>query len=350
MHKYKRNFLKLSNLFYLCPRSYKPKVKYYMYDVVIVGAGPCGLACAIEAKSKGLNYLIIDKGSITESIRRYPVNMIFFSTSENIEIGNVPFVSMGMRPNRIEALKYYRKVVDHHDLNLKLFTKVNDIEKTAEGFTLKSDKGTFEAKKVVLATGYYDVPRYLKIPGENLPHVSHYYDEAYKYSRSRVLVVGGANSAIETALDLYRNGADVTLVHMFDQLDQRAKYWIVPDLENRIKKGEVKAFFSTIVTEIKEGIAKIKNLETKEEQYIDADFVFLMTGYRPDADFLSKVGIDLIGEHLIPKIHANTFESNIEGIYLAGSIIGGEETAKVFIENGKEHGKMIISDIIEKIK
>lgn len=319
-----------------------------MYDLIIVGGGPCGLACAIEAEKNNLNYLVIEKGGITESIRRYPVNMVFFSTSENIEIGKVPFVSMGMRPNRIEALKYYRKVVDFYDLNLQLFTTVENIEKNGDLFSIQTSKGNFEAAKVILSTGYYDVPRYLNIPGEELPHVSHYYDEAYQYTRSKVLVVGGANSAIEAALDLYRNGAEVTLVHMFDKLDHRAKYWIVPDLINRIKKEEVKAYFKTIVTEIREGVVKIKNVETNKEEEVEIDFVFLMTGYRPDADFLQKVGIRLNGEFLIPEINSDSFESNIPGIYLAGSIIGGEETAKVFIENGREHGKVIIQDIINQ--
>lgn len=320
-----------------------------LFDVIIVGAGPCGLACAIEARNNNLNYLVIDKGSITESIRRYPVNMIFFSTSENIEIGQVPFVSMGMRPNRIEALKYYRKVVDHYDLRLKLFTEATDIRQENGRFKLKTTTGDLEAKKLILATGYYDVPRYLNIPGEDLPHVSHYYDEAYKYSKTRVLVVGGANSAIETALDLYRNGAEVSLVHMFPTLDKRAKYWIVPDLENRIKKDEVKAYFNSVLQSIDEKSAVVRNLETNETFSVDADFIFLMTGYRPDAEFLSKADIVLEGENLIPRLDPETFETNIPGIYMAGSIIGGEETAKVFIENGREHGKTIIRDICDKL-
>jgi len=319
-----------------------------MYDLIIVGGGPCGLACAIEAEKNNLNYLIIEKGGITESIRRYPVNMVFFSTSENIEIGKVPFVSMGMRPNRIEALKYYRKVVDFYDLKIQLFTTVEDVKKDGDTFTMLTNKGNFQASKVVLATGYYDIPRYLNIPGEDLPHVSHYYDEAYQYTRSKVLVVGGANSAIEAALDLYRNGAEVTIVHMFDELDHRAKYWIVPDLINRIKKDEVKAYFRSVVTNIEEGKVQIRNLKNNEESEIATDFVFLMTGYRPDADFLQKVGIKLNGEFLIPEVSADTYESNVPGIYMAGSIIGGEETAKIFIENGKAHGEVIIQDIMKQ--
>lgn len=320
-----------------------------VYDVVIVGAGPCGLACGIEAQNENLSYLIVDKGNITESIRRYPVNMLFFSTSENIEIGDVPFVSMGTRPTRSEALKYYRKVVNHFDLNLRLFTRINNINKDGKNFSLTSAAGKILAKKVIIATGYYDVPRYLEITGETMPHVSHYYDEAFRYSKTKVVVVGGANSAIETALDLYRNDADVTLVHLFEKLDDRAKYWIVPDLENRIKKNEVKAYFRHRVVEIDEKHIVIESLEDGTKKHIDADFVFLMTGYRPDAHFLEKVGIVLEGENLIPKLNPETLESNIEGIYMAGSIIGGEETAKIFIENGRLHGKPIIADILKKL-
>lgn len=320
-----------------------------LYDVIIIGAGPCGLACGIEAQKHNLNYLVVDKGNITESIRRYPVNMLFFSTSENIEIGNVPFVSMGTRPTRSEALKYYRKVVSHFDLNLKLFTRIDDIKKDRKMFTLSTPSENFKAKKVIISTGYYDVPRYLEIPGETMPHVSHYYDEAFRYSKMKAVVVGGANSAIETALDLYRNDVDVTVVHLLETLDKRAKYWIVPDLENRIKKNEVKAFFRHRVVEIYEKSMVIEDLHTGSTQRIDADFVFLMTGYRPDAHFMKKVGITLEGQNLIPKLNSDTLESNVEGIYLGGSIIGGEETAKVFIENGRLHGEPIIADILKKL-
>ncbi|MCK5468466.1 MAG: YpdA family putative bacillithiol disulfide reductase [Cyclobacteriaceae bacterium] len=320
-----------------------------IYDVIIIGAGPCGLACGIEAQARDLKYLVVDKGNITESIRRYPVNMLFFSTSENIEIGNVPFVSMGTRPTRSEALKYYRKVVNHFDLNLQLFTRIDDVKKENDTFSLTTVNESFQAKKVIITTGYYDVPRYLEIPGETMPHVSHYYDEAFRYSKMKAVVVGGANSAIETALDLYRNDVDVTVVHLFDSLDKRAKYWIVPDLENRIKKEEVKAFFHHKVTEIYEKSVMIEDLKDGNKKSIEADFVFLMTGYRPDAHFLKKAGITLEGENLIPNLNPETLESNIEGIYLGGSIIGGEETAKIFIENGRLHGKIIIADILKKL-
>ncbi len=321
-----------------------------IYDVLIIGAGPCGLACGIEAKKQNLSYAILDKGNITESIRRYPVNMIFFSSAEMISIGEVPFTSLNVRPSRVEALKYYRKVVEHFDLNIHIFTQVQNIGGKDGLFELTTSKGTYKARKVVLAIGYYDIPRQLNVPGENLPHVTNYYKEPYKYTKTKATVVGGANSAIETALDLYRNGAEVTIVHIFDELDKRAKYWIVPDLQNRIKKGEVKAYFRSKVTKITEEAVHIVNIDTNEETIIPTDFVFLMIGYRPDAEFMTKSGIQLEGEMLIPKINPETYESNVPGIYLAGSVIGGEETAKVFIENGKLHAQPVMKDILLKIR
>jgi len=320
----------------------------HTYDVIIIGAGPCGLSCGIEAKRNNLDYLIVDKGSITESVRRYPVNMVFFSTSENIEIGDIPFISQGHRPTRTEALKYYRKVVSHYNLNLKLFTEVETVEKSGENFLVKTMSEALYARNIIIATGYYDVPKFLGIPGESLSHVSHYYDEAYQYSKMKAVVVGGANSAIEAALDLYRNDVDVTVVHLYVTLDKRAKYWIVPDLENRIKNGEVKAYFRHKVIEILEKSMTIQNLDNNSKVDIPVDFVFLLTGYRPDKELLEKIGIILDGENLIPRIDSNTFESNIPGIYMAGSIVGGEETAKVFIENGRLHAAPIIAHILKK--
>lgn len=321
-----------------------------LYDVIIVGAGPCGLACGIEAEKQELSYVILEKGNITESIRRYPVNMSFFSTAEMIEIGEVPFTSLNMRPNRTEALKYYRRVSDHFKLNIQLFTEVeNIIRQGNNSFSVHTSKGEYLCKKVVLSTGYYDVPRKINVPGEDLSHVNHYYDEPYKYTRTRVVVVGGANSAIETALELYRNGVEVTLVHQFETLDKTAKYWIVPDMENRIKKNEIKAIFNSKVVAISPDSVTIKNNSSKEEQVLGADFVFLMTGYRPDADFLRKIGVNLKGDALIPEINEETFETNIQGIYVAGSIVGGEETAKIFIENGRNHGKKIMADVYKKL-
>lgn len=321
-----------------------------IYDVLIIGAGPCGLACGIEAKKNNLTYIILEKGSIAESIRRYPKNMTFFSTSEMIEIGNIPFTSIDMRPTRNEALKYYRKVSEYFDLNLKLFCNVENVQRVDDYFYVKTSKGDYQAKKVILAIGYYDLPRNLNIPGEDLPHVSHYYDEPYKYAKTKVMVVGGANSAVETSLDLFRNGAEVTVVHQFAGLDKTAKYWIVPDLANRIKKNEVKSYFLHRIMEIREEWVVIRDLESGEIKEVPADFVFLMVGYRPDADFMQKLGIHLEGAFFIPEINPQTFETNVEGIYVAGSVVGGEETAKIFIENGREHGALIMEDIKKKIQ
>ncbi|MDQ3536913.1 MAG: YpdA family putative bacillithiol disulfide reductase [Bacteroidota bacterium] len=320
-----------------------------LYDVIIIGGGPCGLACGIDAQKSNLSYTILEKGSIVESIRRYPLNMTFFSTSEMIEIGNIPFTSIDMRPTRNEALKYYRKVSEYFKLDLKLFTNVESVEKAGDIFEIQTNKGAFHSKKVILTIGYYDVPRLLRVPGEDLPHVSHYYDEAYKYASMNVMVVGGANSAVETALDLFRNGVKVTLVHQFPTLDKTAKYWIVPDLENRIKKKEVVSYFRHSIKEIREHEVVAQDLDTGEYKTIPADFVFLMVGYRPDAEFMKKIGIDLEGAAYIPRINQATFETNVEGVYVAGSVVGGEETAKIFIENGRDHGKIIMEDIKKKI-
>jgi thioredoxin reductase (NADPH) len=316
-----------------------------IYDIIIVGAGPCGLACAIEAKKNKLNYLLLEKGSITESIRRYPLNMTFFSTSENLELENIPFTTLGMRPSRIEALKYYRRVSSHFNLRINLFTEVLEVKKDANIFSLMTTKGAFFGKKVILATGYYDIPRLIEVEGEELGHVSHYFDEPFKYTNTDVVVVGGANSAIEAALDLFRNGAFVTLVHQFPQVDRNVKYWILPDFENRIKNQEIKAQFDTKVFKITEKTVLTKSLISNEIMEIPADFVFLMTGYMPDVNFLQNAGVKFEVDKVIPVLNKNTFETTVQGLYLAGSIVGGEETAKIFIENGKQHGKVIIDDI-----
>ncbi len=320
-----------------------------IYDIIIIGAGPCGLACGIEAEKQGLQYLIVEKGNITESIRRYPLNMKFFSTSENIEIGNLPLISQDIRPTRSEALKYYRRAAAQYELNIKPFTTVSGIKKEESNFTIETDRGNLQAKKVIIATGYYDIPRKLNIPGEDLPHVTHYFDEPYRYTNTKAVVVGGANSAIEVALELYRNQVEVTLIHQFEGLDKTAKYWIVPDLENRIKKNEVEAHFNSRVISISETAVEIENIQTGKVRSLPADFVFLMTGYRPDAELLQKTGIKLTGSAYIPELNPETFETNVEGIYMAGSVVGGEETAKIFIENGKLHAKPVIKDINNKL-
>lgn len=315
-----------------------------MLDLVIIGAGPCGLSCGIEASRHQLKYLLLDKGNVAEAIRRYPVQMNFFSTSENIQIGDVPLISHDIRPTRFEALKYYQQVAAYFKLPIKRFTEVYKVVPSEEGFEVKSSQGTFKARFVIIATGYYDLPKHLNIAGENLPHVSHYYDEAFKYNGTECLVVGGANSAIETALDLHRNGAKVTLLHQFATLDKNVKYWIRPDAENRIKEGSIQGIFNARITAITPEEAEYKTVEGKQER-IKADFVFLMTGYRPDAHFLEECGISLKGEALIPDVDPDNYESNVANLFLAGSIIGGEETAKVFIENGRHHARPILNTI-----
>ena len=276
--------------------------------------------------------------------------MKFFSTSENIEIGNLPLISQDIRPTRSEALKYYRRVSSHYQLLIKAFTTVSGIEKEDDHFRIQTDKEPLFCRKVVIATGYYDIPRYLGIPGEDLPHVSHYFDEPYRYTNTKAVVVGGANSAIEVALELYRNQVDVTIVHQFDSLDKTAKYWIVPDLENRIKKNEVAAHFNSRISSISQDSVQIENIQTGKTQNLEANFVFLMTGYRPDAELLQKIGVKLTGSAYIPELDPETFETNISGIYMAGSVVGGEETAKIFIENGKLHAQPIIRDINNKLR
>jgi thioredoxin reductase (NADPH) len=320
------------------------------YDLIIIGAGPCGLACGIEAQKRGLSFLMLEKGNVTEAIRRYPLNMKFFSTSENIEIGALPLLSQEIRPSRTEALKYYQRVALHYQLPILRFTTVTQVGKEKDGsFLLHTDRQPYRARFVIIATGYYDLPRLLHIPGEELPHVFHYFDEAFRYSGTKTLVVGGANSAIEVALDLFRNHAAVRLVHQFAELDKGVKYWIRPDMENRIKKGEIEAHFETRLLSIRPGFCRLRHLPSGEEQEVAADFVFLMTGYRPDADFLRGAGVALQGEAFIPVLDPHTYESGVKGLYLAGSIIGGEETAKVFIENGRLHAVPILQDIMAKL-
>lgn len=326
-------------------------MKQPVYDLIIIGAGPCGLACGIEAKKRGLSFLILEKGNVTESIRRYPINMKFFSTSENIEIGELPLLSQEIRPSRTEALKYYQRVALHYHLPIVRFTAVKEVQKGPEGhFELKTSQQPYHARFVIIATGYYDLPRLLHIPGEDLPHVFHYFDEAFRYSGTKTLVVGGANSAIEVGLDLYRNHAEVTLVHQFAELDKGVKYWIRPDMDNRIKKGEIRARFESRLLSIRPGWCSLQHLPSGKIEEVEADFVFLMTGYRPDADFLTRAGVDLKGDAYIPELNASTYESGVPGLYLAGSIIGGEETAKVFIENGRLHALPILQDIAARLK
>ncbi len=318
------------------------------YDIICIGAGPTGLACAIEAKRAGMKPLVIDKGCLCNSIYHYPVNMVFFTTPELLEIGDLPLVSAAEKPVRVEALKYYRKAAEHFELELRLFERVLRVDGHDGNFTVvtENEKGTEErytSKKISVATGYYDLPNIMGIPGEELPHVSHYYSEPFEFWDQDVVVIGGKNSAAEAALDLYRNGARVTLVHRNAELGQGIKYWVRPDIENRIKAGQVKALFETRVKQISSQEVVVQN--GAGEKRLPAKQVFALTGYHPDFEFIESLGVQLDPETRKPALDPNTLESNVPGIHLAGVVIGGRHTGEIFIENGRFHGKQIIESL-----
>lgn len=318
-----------------------------LYDVIIVGGGPCGLAAGIEAKKAGLSHLILEKGSLTESIREYPRRMRFFSTAENIEIGGLPFAISDVKAGRSEALQYYRKAAGYYNLNFKLFQEVWSVQKDGDIFTVTTTSGDeYRAHKVIMATGYFTRPRWLNIPGENLPNVSHYYDEPFKYSFTNVVIVGASNSAVEAALELYRHDVNITIVHRGEDFRSTVKYWLVPDVKNRVKEGKIKTVFDSVVTQIDGHSVTINNLNTGEETQLPADFVFILTGYIPDADLLARCGIELNPETKVPVYDRETFETNVPGLYVCGTVLAGIYTEKVFIENGREHAQAIIDHIM----
>jgi thioredoxin reductase (NADPH) len=327
--------------------------KQELFDVIIIGGGPTGLSCAIEASCEGFNYLVIEKGCVVNSLYHYPTQLVFFTTPELLEIGNLPFVCEREKPNRIEALKYYRRVVETYHLNINQYEKVLGLTGGDGGFqvetelTLTGERNSYRARKIIVAIGYYDQPNYLGIPGEELPKVSHYYKDAHPYFDREVAVIGGANSAAIAALDLYRHGAHVTMIHRGANLRPSIKYWILPDIENRITNGEVKALLQTIVTEIKEKSIKTVNLKTNEESELPNDFVFALTGYHTDNDLLRSLGIEIDPETMKPAFDPETLESNVPGIYLAGVVTAGKETGKIFIENGRFHGGQIVKHLIK---
>jgi thioredoxin reductase (NADPH) len=315
------------------------------YDIVCIGAGPTGLACAIEAKRAGMRPLVIDKGCLCNSIYHYPVNMVFFTTPELLEIGDLPLVCAAEKPTRVEALKYYRKAVEHYGIELKLYELVLRVEGGEGNFTVvaQTEKGIVEryhTKKIAVATGYYDLPNEMGVPGETLPHVSHYYTEPHEFWNQDVVVVGGKNSAAEAALDLYRNGARVTLVHRDKELGSTIKYWVRPDIENRIKAAQVQALFQTRIKQITADYVIVEN--GAGEKHLPARQVFALTGYHPDFSFIESLGVHLDPVSRKPALDPNTLESNVPGIYLAGVVIGGRHTSEIFIENGRFHGKQII--------
>ncbi|MCL6565226.1 MAG: YpdA family putative bacillithiol disulfide reductase [Acidobacteriia bacterium] len=321
------------------------------YDLLCIGAGPTGLATAIEARRRGLRTLVVDKGCLCNSIYHYPTNMIFFTTPELLEIGGLPMVCAGEKPTRTEALKYYRKCAEHEQLELRLYERVVAVEPHNGAFSVRTESASglaeeYRAKRIVVATGYYDLPNRLNVPGEDLPHVSHYYREAHPCWNRDVVVIGGKNSAVEAALDLFRGGARVTLIHRRAQLGSSVKYWLRPDIENRIKAGEVQARFETVVTRIEPGTVWVRPVDSSaEERPVRADFVFALTGYHPDFEFLRALGIALEPDTNRPAHNPETLESNVPGIYLAGVVLGGNQTGEIFIENGRFHGQQIVRAI-----
>ncbi len=321
-----------------------------MLDVAIIGAGPTGLACAIEALQAGLTCRVFDKGSITDSIRRFPVNMTFFSTPEQLELGGVPFTTPNVRPTRTEALQYYRLVAQRLAIPLQLYTPVERIVRDGEVFCVETRRGLWHARTVIIATGYFDQTNRLGVEGEDLPHVRHYYTEPFEYSGTRVLVVGGKNSAVETALDLWRHGAAVTLVHRRETFGESVKYWLKPDIENRIRSGQIAAHFSTIVQKIEPGRALLENTRDGHRWWHDCDFVLLQIGYRPDAEFLQRCGIEVDPTTLIPRSNPETFETNVPGLYVAGSVMCGCQTWNIFIENGRSHARPIVASIRQRLQ
>ena len=323
-----------------------------VFDVLVIGAGPTGMACAIEAQRAGLRSVLVDKGCLCNSIFHYPSHMTFFTTPELLEIGDIPFPSVNQKPTRNEALEYYRKVAEHYQLDIRQYQNVDSISGSDGEFQVHvtdrfGRKLTQHARKLVVATGYYDLPNYLDIPGEDLTKVHHYYDDPHPYYDLDVLVIGGKNSAAIAALDLWRHGARVTLVHRGPGMHRHVKYWILPDIENRIKNHEITAHFQSSVQRITEDAVTLSTPDGPLT--ITNDYVFAMTGYHPDFDFLTSLGIDLEGEDRCPDCDPKSLESNVPGIYLAGVIIAGERTNEIFIENGRFHGRQIASDLKEKL-
>lgn len=317
------------------------------FPVVIVGGGPIGLACALEAKKAGLNYLILEKGCLVNSIYNYPVNMTFFSTSERLEIGGVPFVSNNAKPTRPEALEYYRRVATSHHVNIRLFEEVLGIKAQERSFLVTTNRQNYLADSVIIATGFYDIPFLLNVPGEDLPKVTHYYKDPHFYAFQKVIVVGAMNSAVDAALETWRKGADVTMVIRESQVGERVKYWVRPDIINRIKEGSIKAYFNSTVKEIRELEVIIQTPEGLLT--LPNDRVIAMTGYKPNLDFLRKTGVQLSDDDVrVPEINADTHETNVHNIFLAGVICGGMNTHRLFIENSREHAAKIIETIAER--
>ncbi|MBS1921463.1 MAG: YpdA family putative bacillithiol disulfide reductase [Bacteroidetes bacterium] len=324
------------------------------YPIIIVGGGPIGLACGIEAKNAGIDYLIIEKGCLVNSLYNYPANMTFFSTSERLEIGGIPFVSNNAKPTRTEALEYYRRVVQAEKLNIHLFEKVIEVRKQGLrdkkqeiNFIITTNRNQYTASSVIISTGFYDIPYLLNVPGEDLSKVTHYYKEPHFYSFQKVLIIGANNSAVDASLETWRKGADVTMVIRGKSIGERVKYWVKPDIENRIKEGSIKAYFNSSIKEIKEKEVLIQTPEGIKT--LENDWVIAMTGYQPNLDFLRKIGIRLSDDKVMkPEVDEKTYQTNIPNVYLAGVICGGMNTHRLFIENSREHAEKIIKAILQK--
>lgn len=325
-----------------------------LLDFIVVGAGPAGLACAIEAKKRNLQCCVLEKGCLVNSVYHYPTDMSFFTTADLLEIGNVPMIVSSEKPKRLDGLKYYRRVTEHFDLPVREYERVVSVRGKKDDFEVESidrldQRHVYRCRRVIISTGYYDNPNLLNVPGEDLPKVSHYYVDCHPYFKKKVAVIGGNNSAAEAALDLYRNGkADVTLIHRGERMGKAVKYWVLPDINNRIERGEIRVFFGSVLQEVRQ--TEIVISTPGGGRVLENDFVFAMTGYHPDTGFLSSMGIQVEPETCVPRHDAETLESNVPGLYLAGSIVSGSMTNRIFIENGRFHGLQIFRHWDEEVK
>lgn len=320
-----------------------------MLDLIIIGGGPIGIAIALEAKRNHLNYLVLEKGPLVNSLYHYPANMHFFSSSEKLEIGGVPFISIKSKPSKAEALEYYRRIATSNELTINLFEEVKKVDKMEVGYRVITTKSDYKAKNIVIATGFYDIPNKMNVSGEDLPKVFHYYDNPHYFSGQKVAVIGASNSSVDAALEVYRKGGEVTMIVRREAIGERVKYWVKPDIENRIKEGSIKALFNANVTEIRADEIDVK-LENGESITLANDFVLALTGYLPNFDFLEKIGVNLSKDkNRRPEYNAETMETNQKGLYLAGVICGGTETHLWFIENSRIHAELIVNHILESI-
>lgn len=317
------------------------------YDLIIVGGGPTGINVAVAAQKAGLKYIVIEKGVLVNSLYHFPSNMTFFSTSKNLEIADIPFISHTEKPTRREALEYYRRIAESYDLNIRYYEPAEKLTESEQGYELKTSKDIYQTKNIAVTTGFYDTPRMLNIPGEDLPKVKHYYDEAHPYVDQKVLVIGAANSACDVALECWQKGAsEVTMAIRSHEIYPRVKYWIRPNIENRIKEGSITAHFETEVIEITDNSATLRNKD--KTWIIDNDFVLAMTGYQPDYELLNKLMVPTTGPHQKPDHDPNTLETSQKGIYVAGVVNAGRRTSELFIENTRDHGEMIVDNILNK--